>query len=74
MEKFEGLYMKKSLANKLYIKKQMFTLRMVEGSSLDKYIDEFNQVYDILATINEALDDKGKVLLLINSCMKSILY
>ena len=59
--------MKKSLANRLYIKKRMFTLKMTEGSSLDKHIDEFNQVCDTLATIDEALDDEGKALLLVSS-------
>ncbi|KAH9786526.1 hypothetical protein KPL71_010287 [Citrus sinensis] len=67
MEKLESLYMKKSLANRLYIKKKMFTLKMTESSSLDKHIDEFNQVCDTLATIDEALDDEGKALLLVSS-------
>ncbi|KAH9782310.1 hypothetical protein KPL71_008845 [Citrus sinensis] len=38
-----------------------------EGSSLDKHIDEFNQVCDTLATIDEALNDEGKALLLVSS-------
>ncbi|KAH9779095.1 hypothetical protein KPL71_007588 [Citrus sinensis] len=69
--KLESLYMTKSLANRLYIKKRMFTLRMVEGSSLEEYIDEFNKVCDTLETIDVALDDKGKALLLISSLPKS---
>ncbi|KAH9669205.1 hypothetical protein KPL70_021692 [Citrus sinensis] len=69
--KFENLYMTKSLANKLYIKKRMFTLRMVEGSSLKDHIDEFNKVCDTLETINTALDDVGKAFLLISSLPKS---
>lgn len=44
---------------------------MAKGSSLDKYIDEFNQVYDTLTTIDEALDDEGKALLLVSSLPKS---
>ena len=71
MEKLESLYMKKFLANRLYIKKRMFTLKMTEGSSLDKHIDEFNQVCDTLAIIDEALDDKGKALLMVSSLPKS---
>ena len=57
--------------NKLYIKKRMFTLRMVEGSSLKDHIDEFNKVCDTLETIDTALDDEGKVFLLISSLPKS---
>lgn len=41
--KLESIYMKKSLSNILYIKKRMFTLKMVEGSSLDDHLDEFKQ-------------------------------
>lgn len=40
---------------------------MVERSLLDKHFDEFNQVCDTLATIDEALDDEGNAQLLINS-------
>lgn len=70
MEKLKNLYMKKFLANRRYIKKKMFTLKIVEGSSLDKHIDEIKQVCDTLATIDEVLDDKGKFLSLISSLPK----
>ncbi|KAH9668238.1 hypothetical protein KPL70_021339 [Citrus sinensis] len=69
--KLEGIYMTKSLANRLYIKKRMFTLKMVEGSSLDHHIDEFNKVCDTLESIDEGLNDEGKALLLISSLPKS---
>lgn len=49
----------------------MFTLKMAEGSSLDKHIDEFNQVCDTLATTDEAFDDEGKKILLISSLPES---
>lgn len=65
--KLESLHMTKSLANRLYIKKRMFTLKMAEGSFLDEYIDEFNEVYDTLETIDEGLNDEGKALLLVSS-------
>ena len=63
--------MKKSLVNRLYIKKKMFTLKMLEGSSLDEHLDEFNKVCDTLETIDAALEDEDKVLLLISSLPKS---
>lgn len=71
MQKLENLYMKKPLVNTLYIRKRMFTLKVVEGSSLDKHIDEFNQVYNTTITIDETLNDEGKVLQLISSLPKS---
>ncbi|KAH9687674.1 hypothetical protein KPL70_014852 [Citrus sinensis] len=69
--KLESLYMTKSLANRLYIKKRMFTLKMAEGASLEEHIDEFNKVCDTLKTIDAALDDEGKALLLISLLPKS---
>ena len=67
--KVESFYMTKSLTNRLYIKKRMFTFRMVEGSSLEEHIDEFNKACDTLETIDAALDDDGKALLLISSLL-----
>ena len=51
--KLENLYLTKSLANRLYIKKKMFSLKMIEGALLDEHIDEFNKVCDELETIDE---------------------
>lgn len=67
--KVESFYMTKSLTNRLYIKKRMFTFRMVEGSSLEEHTDEFNKVCDTLETIDAALDDDEKALLLISSLL-----
>ena len=44
---------------------------MLQGSSLDDHLDEFNKVYDTLETIDVALSDEDKVLLLISSLPKS---
>ena len=44
---------------------------MIEGASLDEYIDEFNKVCDELETIDEGLSDESTALLLINSLPKS---
>ena len=63
--------MKKSLANSLYIKEKMFTLKMAKASSLYKHINEFNQVHKTLATVNEALNDEENALLLISSLLDS---
>ncbi|KAH9679108.1 reverse transcriptase Ty1/copia-type domain-containing protein [Citrus sinensis] len=69
--KLKNLYMTKSLSNRLYIKRKMFSLRMMEGSSLDEHIDEFNKVCDALETIDEGLNDESKALVLISSLPKS---
>ena len=46
--------MKKSISSRLCIKKKMFALNMVEGSSVDDHLEEFNEVHDTLETIDEA--------------------
>ena len=43
-KKLEELYMKKSLANRLYIKKKLYTLTMEEGASIYDHLDEFNKI------------------------------
>lgn len=70
-EKLGAVYIEKSLANRLYIKKRMFTLKMAEGLSLDQHIDKFNQVYGTLAIIHEPLNNIRKALLLISSLPES---
>ena len=69
--KLKRVYMTKSLTNRLYIKKMMFTLKMAEGSSLENHIDELNKVNDTLEIIDEGLDDEGKALLLMSSLPSS---
>ena len=46
--KLASIYMKKSLANKLYLKKRLYTLRMDETRELRKHLDD-RQARDHLA-------------------------
>lgn len=65
------LVYEKSLANKLYTKKKMFSLRMGEGSSLNEHNNEFNKVCDALKIIIKGLSDENNTLLLISFLLKS---
>ncbi|GJX08499.1 hypothetical protein Tco_0196431 [Tanacetum coccineum] len=49
--KLETLYMTKSLANKLYLKKKLYTFYMLAGQKISKHIDEFNKIVLDLANI-----------------------
>ncbi|GKA32703.1 retrovirus-related pol polyprotein from transposon TNT 1-94 [Tanacetum coccineum] len=51
--KFKTLYMTKSLANKLYLKKKLYTFYMPAGRKISEHIDEFNKIVLDLATIEE---------------------
>ncbi|GKA57424.1 retrovirus-related pol polyprotein from transposon TNT 1-94 [Tanacetum coccineum] len=49
--KLKTLYMTKSLANKLYLKKKLYTLFMLAGRKISEHIDEFNKIVLDLANI-----------------------
>ncbi|GJX13164.1 zinc finger, CCHC-type containing protein [Tanacetum coccineum] len=69
--KLETLYMTKSLANKFYLKKKLFTFHMHSGKKLSKHIDEFNKLIDYLANIDVDIDDKDQALMLLTSLPSS---
>ncbi|GJZ73111.1 zinc finger, CCHC-type containing protein [Tanacetum coccineum] len=69
--KLETLYMTKSLANKLYLKKKLFTFYMDSGKKLSEHIDEFNKSIGELANIDVDIDDEDQALMLLTSLPSS---
>ncbi|GJS82562.1 retrovirus-related pol polyprotein from transposon TNT 1-94 [Tanacetum coccineum] len=65
--KLETLYMTKSLANKLYLKKKLFNFYKDSGKKLSKHIDEFNKLVGDLANIDVEIDDEDQALMLLTS-------
>ncbi|GJR16643.1 hypothetical protein Tco_0799295 [Tanacetum coccineum] len=65
--KLETLYMTKSLANKLYLKKKLFTFYMHSGKKLSEHIDEFNKLIGDLANIDVNIDEEDHALMLLTS-------
>ncbi|GJZ19084.1 retrovirus-related pol polyprotein from transposon TNT 1-94, partial [Tanacetum coccineum] len=65
--KLEILYMTKSLANKLYLKKKLYTFYMAAGQKISEHIDEFNKIVLVLANIKVKFDDEDLALLLLTS-------
>nr|GEY20607.1 retrotransposon protein, putative, Ty1-copia subclass [Tanacetum cinerariifolium] len=61
------LYMTKSLANKLYLKKKLYTFYMSAGRKIFEHIDEFNKMVLDLANVEVKFKDKDLALLLITS-------
>nr|GFA32174.1 retrovirus-related Pol polyprotein from transposon TNT 1-94 [Tanacetum cinerariifolium] len=79
--KLETLYMTKSLANKLYLKKKLRTFYMDSGKKLSEHIYEFNKLIGDLANIDVDIDDKDQALMLLTSLppsydnfMETLLY
>ncbi|GKC14496.1 zinc finger, CCHC-type containing protein [Tanacetum coccineum] len=65
--KLETLYMEKSLANKLYLKKKLYTFYMPAGQKISEHIDEFNKIVLDLANIEVKFEDEDLALLLLTS-------
>ncbi|GJR99472.1 hypothetical protein Tco_0315981 [Tanacetum coccineum] len=70
-KKLETLYMTKSLANHLYLKKKLYTFQMHQGKSQSKHIDEFQKLVGDLAAIDTAISDEDQALLLLTSLPSS---
>ena len=57
--KLESLYMTKTFTNCLYLKKQLFTLQMKQGTPIKDHLDEFNKTIMNLRKIDVRIDDEG---------------
>ena len=64
-EKLEGLYMRKNLTNKLYVKKQLYSLHMKDGSNLLEHLNTFNMLNTQLSSFGVNYEDEDKALLLL---------
>nr|GEX57920.1 retrovirus-related Pol polyprotein from transposon TNT 1-94 [Tanacetum cinerariifolium] len=69
--KLETLYMTKSLANKLYLKKKLLTFYMHSSKKLSEHIDEFNKLIGDLTNIDVDIDDEDQALMLLTSLPSS---
>lgn len=70
-KKLEGLYMKKSLANRLYLKKRLYQLTMEEGKELRKHLDDFNKLILELNGVGVVLEEEDQAIILLSSLPKS---
>jgi len=67
----EILYMTKSLSNKLYLKKQLYDLRINEGTIFLEHLNFSNKVINELLVVDIKIDEKDKALILLNSLSES---
>ena len=65
--KLKGLYMRKNLTNKLYVKKQLYSLHMKEGSDLLEQLNTFNMLNTQLSSFGVNYEDENKELILLAS-------
>ncbi|GKB48309.1 hypothetical protein Tco_0899062 [Tanacetum coccineum] len=69
--KLTSLYMTKSLANGLYLKKKLYTYYMSPCTKLGDHIDEFNKLILDLANIDIEIEDEDQALMLLTSLLSS---
>ncbi|GJW85083.1 hypothetical protein Tco_0158228 [Tanacetum coccineum] len=79
--KLTSLSMTKSLENRLYLKKKLYTYYMSQGTKLGDHIDEFNKLILDLANIDIDIEDEDQALMLLTSLpsyyenfMETLLY
>ncbi|KAJ4704584.1 Retrovirus-related Pol polyprotein from transposon TNT 1-94 [Melia azedarach] len=65
--KLEGLYMTKSLTNKLLLKQRLFSLRMQEGMPLRDHLDQLSTILLELRNIDVKVEDEDAALILLVS-------
>jgi len=61
----------KSLFNKLYLKKQLYELRMKEGTTVLEYLNFFNKVINKVLVVDVNIDEEDKTLILFSSLPQS---
>jgi hypothetical protein len=66
-KKLKELYITKSLANKLRLKKRLYTIRMSKGTSMQSHLNEFNSIIVDLESLDVKIDDEDKAILLVVS-------
>ena len=69
--RLESLYMMKSLSNKLFMKKQLYSLRMNEDMPILQYLNTFNKILSNLLALEVKLEEEDKALLLLTSLPSS---
>ena len=69
--KLESLYMTKSLTNKILLKRQLFTLRMKEGTKISDHLNAFNTLICQLSSMEDIISSEDKAILMLCSLPKS---
>ena len=63
--KLESLYMTKSLTDIMFLKRNLYTLRMNDGSKIHDHLNTFNDLVCQLTSVDAKLDDEEKAITLL---------
>ena len=65
-QKLENIYMSKSLTNRLFLKKELYQLKMHNGADISNHLNYFTKLITQLSNIGVKVDDEDKALLLLS--------
>ena len=66
-DKLGNLYQSKSLANKLFLRKKLYNLRMKGGDSVTEHLNTFNTMVSQLSSVDIKISDEDKCISLLCS-------
>jgi hypothetical protein len=69
--KMESLYMTKSLTSRIYLKRQLYSLRMKEGTTIVDHLNTFNTLIVQLTSMEVKFEDEDKAITLLCSLPES---
>jgi hypothetical protein len=69
--KLETQFLDKTAPNKLYLKQELYGLKMQEGTDLTEHVNTFNRVISDLARIEVKVEDEDRAILMLTSLPKS---
>jgi hypothetical protein len=69
--KLESLYMTKSLTSRIYLKRQLYSLRMKEGTKVVDHLNTFNTLIVQLTSMEVKFEDEDKAITLLCSLPES---
>nr|KJB45789.1 hypothetical protein B456_007G328100 [Gossypium raimondii] len=67
----ESKYMTKSLTNRLYLKQQLYTLKMEKGTPISQHLNTFNYIIMDLKNNDIKIDDEVRSLIVMCSLSRS---
>ena len=65
--KLEEQFQRKTWANRLYLRRKLLSLRLLEGGSVNDHIKEMTEVFEELCVVGDAVSDEDRVVYLLAS-------
>ena len=70
-QKLESPFQKRTWANKLQLRRKLFSLRLKEGDSVQEHIKAMTEIFDGLSLVGDPISDKDRVVHLLASLPES---